>query len=95
MHDEILRDCGLIHRHQDRHRFGERHILNKRKELINRASPRTGYWDDPVRQVTPDEATMQFVRFFDGDEVGQRDFKFIEARITSFPTQHQLVVGTP
>jgi hypothetical protein len=59
--------------------------------MINRASARTGYWDDPVRQLTPDEATMHFVRFFDWDEVGQRDFKFIEASITSFPTQPQLV----
>jgi hypothetical protein len=59
--------------------------------LINRASPRTGYWDDPVREVTPSEATMHFVQFFDWDEIGLRDFQFIETRIVSFPTQPQIV----
>jgi len=59
--------------------------------MINRASPRTGFWDDPVSQVTPAEATMHFVRFFDWDELGLRDFQFIEARIASFPSQPQVV----
>ena len=58
--------------------------------LINRESPRTGYWDDPVRRIKAGEATLHFVRFFDWGELGIRDFQYIEARIAGFPTRPEL-----
>ena len=49
--------------------------------MINRGSPRTGYWDDPVREIAQRQARIQFVRFFDWDELGYRDFQYIESLI--------------
>ena len=60
--------------------------------MINRASPRTGYWDDPVRQIAPGELRMQFVQLFDWDELGARDFQYVETLIVDFPA-HPEVVG--
>jgi hypothetical protein len=59
---------------------------------INRASPRTGYWDDPVDRILPEEARMEFVQFFDWDELGPRDLKFVEVRIADFP-KHPALAG--
>lgn len=59
--------------------------------MINRASPRTGYWDDPVRQIASGEARMQFVRFFDWDELGYRDFQYVETLMVDVPAHPELV----
>jgi hypothetical protein len=59
--------------------------------MINRASPLTGYWDDPVSQIAPGEARMQFVSFFDWDELGFRDFQYVETLIVDFPAHPGLV----
>lgn len=59
--------------------------------MINRASPRTGYWDDPVRQIAPGEVRMQFVQFFDWDQIGARDFQYAETLIVDFPAHPELV----
>ena len=32
---------------------------------INRTPPSSGYWDDPVSSVVPNEIDLRFVRFFD------------------------------
>ena len=60
--------------------------------LINRTSPRSGYWDDPVKTVKASDVDLRFVRFFDWDELGQRDFAYIEVVVQAFP-QHPDLVG--
>ena len=59
--------------------------------MINRASPRTGYWDDPVTRVSPGDVRMQFVRFFDWDQLGLRDFQYAEVVIVESAVHPGLV----
>lgn len=59
--------------------------------MINRASPRTGYWDDPVRQIGPGDARMQFVRFFDWDQLGYRDLQYVETLMVDVSAHPELV----
>ncbi len=59
---------------------------------VNRASPPTGYWDDPVGRILPDDARLEFVRFFDWDELGPRDLQFVQVRIADFP-KHPALTG--
>jgi hypothetical protein len=58
---------------------------------INRSSPPSGYWDDPVDRVSPADVVLQFVRFHDFDELGLRDFEYLEVRIDKFLGQPHLV----
>jgi hypothetical protein len=62
--------------------------------LINRTSPPAGYWDHPVRSVKPEEVVLRFVRFWDWDDLGHRDFEYIEVAIEAFP-QHSDLVARP
>jgi len=59
--------------------------------MVNRSSESSGYWDDPVTRVRRDEAELRFVTFFDWNELGQRDFKFVLVRIVGWPAHPQLV----
>jgi hypothetical protein len=58
--------------------------------LINRSKPSCGYWDDPVDQIRSADAQLQFVRFF-FDQLGRRDFKFVEVAICDFASQPHVV----
>src|SRR5207244_8068244 len=49
--------------------------------LVNRTAQSHGYWDDPVGTVRRGDAEMRFVRFFDWDELGQRDLQYVQVRI--------------
>ena len=60
--------------------------------MVNRTVPPSGYWDDPVTAVIPNEIDLRFVRFFDWDELGHREFQFVEAIIQAFP-KHPALVG--
>ncbi len=59
--------------------------------MINRSIPRCGYWDDSVGQVKPSDVRLEFIRFFDFDELGRRDFRYLEVRVAEFTGQHGLV----
>ncbi|MBI5850619.1 MAG: hypothetical protein HZB39_06200 [Planctomycetes bacterium] len=59
--------------------------------MINRSTPRCGYWDDPVDRVCPSEVRLEFVNFFDFGELGRRDFRYVEVFICDFPSQPHLV----
>ena len=50
---------------------------------INRDLPRGGYWDHPPTMLLPGEADLRFVRWFDFDELGYRDFRYYEVQIVS------------
>jgi hypothetical protein len=51
--------------------------------LINRERPRSGYWDHPKQCIRAEDATLLLARFFDFDEVGLRDFRYLEVFISS------------
>jgi hypothetical protein len=50
---------------------------------INRDLPRGGYWDHPPTMLLPGEADLRFVRWFDFDPLGFRDFRYYEVHIVS------------
>ena len=52
--------------------------------MINRDPvEESGYWDHPVRQIVATEVSPRFVRWFDFDELGFRDLKYLLVRIAS------------
>jgi hypothetical protein len=59
--------------------------------MINRSTLRSGYWDDPVDRVGPSDVRLEFVNFFDFDELDRRDFTYVEVFIRDFPLQPQLI----
>jgi hypothetical protein len=58
--------------------------------LINRTSPPGGYWDDPVTTVKPDDVDLRFVWFFDWDEIGRREFEYLEVVVEACPAHPQV-----
>ena len=52
--------------------------------MINRdPGSESGYWDHPLRQVSPEDVSLRFVRWFDFDELGFRDLRYFLVRIAS------------
>lgn len=49
---------------------------------INREKERSGYWDYPLERICPGEADIRFIKFFDFDSLGFRDFSYYQVRIT-------------
>lgn len=58
--------------------------------MINRDVD-SGYWDHPVRELSRD-ATLQFVRFFDWDQLAIRDNGYVRVVIVKCP-DHPEVEG--
>jgi hypothetical protein len=56
-----------------------------------RAGDRNQYWDDPVNQVSESDAELEFLDYFDWDELSTVDFQYYRIRITAFPAQAHLV----
>lgn len=58
--------------------------------MINRTGD-SGYWDDPINMVKPEEVNLRFLEFFDfAGPQDYRDWKYYRARIQDFPTQKHL-----
>lgn len=51
----------------------------------------TGYWDDPVKAVTPGQAELLFVAYFDWDQMDYIDFRYFRVSIKSFDAHPELV----
>jgi hypothetical protein len=51
--------------------------------MINRDRPRSGYWDHPRDRLAPNDAELHLARFFDFDDIGLRDFRYLEVYIAS------------
>ena len=56
--------------------------------MLNR-EVESGYWDHPVTEIT-EEADIQFVRFFDWDQLATRDYRYVEVVVKSWPTKPEL-----
>ncbi len=59
---------------------------------VNRAAPRTGYWDHPPNRILPGEAELHFVRWFDFDQLDFRDFRYYEVQVAT-SSVHPEIVG--
>lgn len=59
--------------------------------MINREVKSVGYWDYPVKSISPDEAEMSFIDLFDFEQLGFRDFEFYRVRIVNSSTDKNLV----
>ncbi len=61
--------------------------------MIQRLSPETGsgYWDDPVDQVSVGKVEMHFLAVFDWNQLDYRNLKYYRVRIAAFAEQPHLV----
>jgi hypothetical protein len=59
--------------------------------LINRDLPRSGYWDHPVSLVRPGDVELRLLRFFDFDQIGCRDFEYLEVVVHASSTYPEIV----
>jgi len=57
--------------------------------LLSRGSD-TGRWDDPQATCTP-SARLNFISFFDWDQVGIKDNQFVKVLVASWPEHPELV----
>ncbi len=53
--------------------------------MLNRETD-SGYWDHPIREVTRD-AKLNFIAFFDWDQLDYRDNRYVRVRVESWPSQ--------
>lgn len=51
----------------------------------------TGYWDDPVNLVKPREAELQFIAYFDWNQMDYMDLRYYRVKIASFNAHPELV----
>lgn len=51
----------------------------------------TGYWDDPVNLVKPREAELQFITYFDWNQMDYIDLRYYRVKIASFDAYPDLV----
>lgn len=59
--------------------------------LINRATPATGYWDDPLKLIAASEIDMTLINFFDWDPYRQKDLRYYRVRINDCNSQPNLI----
>jgi hypothetical protein len=52
----------------------------------------TGYWDDPVNLVKPREAELQFIAYFDWNQMDYIDLRYYRVKIASFDAHPELVL---
>ncbi len=70
--------------------LSEYHVTGKNKELvvmINRTIPAAGYWDHPIQQINSEETDIRLISFFDWDEIGFRDMRYLRVRIVASPNK--------
>lgn len=57
--------------------------------------PREGtlnvYWDDPVKDIKPSDASLQFIDYFDWNNMGYVDFRYYRVRIITFAAFPHLI----
>ena len=64
-------------------------VLDFAPIMINREVD-TGYWDHPLTEITKD-VELSFVRFFDWDILGVRDYRYVRVRIDAWPSRSEVV----
>jgi hypothetical protein len=52
---------------------------------------RNRYWDDPVDKISPSDAKLRYLDFFDWNKMAYADFHYYRVRIESFDAQLHLV----
>jgi hypothetical protein len=56
--------------------------------MINRETD-SGYWDHPIREVTPD-AKLVFIRFFDWDQLDYRDNRYVRVQVEKWASHPEI-----
>ena len=52
-----------------------------------REGDRNRYWDDPVGEIKPSDAELEFLDYFDWNSMGYVDFQYYRVRVAAFPAQ--------
>jgi hypothetical protein len=60
--------------------------------MIQRSPTETGYWDDPVKQVSLGKVEMHFIDFFDWNQMAVLDYRYYRVSIRRFE-EHPHLVG--
>lgn len=61
--------------------------------MINRpSSDGNKYWDEPITRVKASDVSLEFIGYFDWNQVASRDFAYVRAKIKSF-SKHPDLVG--
>jgi hypothetical protein len=60
--------------------------------MVNRSSPASGYWDDPVTVLSALEVDLALIGFFDWDEYGTKDCRYYRVRIMDCKS-HPTLIG--
>jgi len=58
--------------------------------MINRSTPASGYWDDPVKVIKTSDVDLALIGFFDWDEYNQKDCRYYRVRIIDCKSQPNL-----
>lgn len=56
-----------------------------------RSGASTGYWDDPINLIKLGEAELQFIAYFDWNQMDYIDLRYYRVRIASFDSHPELV----
>ena len=56
-------------------------VVERTCEIMVNREMTSGYWDDPVRVVEPEDLQLRFLQYFDWDDLGVRDWAFYRVRI--------------
>ena len=59
--------------------------------IVNRTGD-GGYWDHPVTALVHDEYEIQFESYFDWDDLGIKDYRYMKSRILN-SKKHQEIIG--
>ncbi|HEY2546827.1 MAG TPA: hypothetical protein VGI46_12235 [Candidatus Acidoferrum sp.] len=51
----------------------------------------TGYWDDPLKLIRPEEAELLFIAYFDWNQMDYIDLQYYRVRVASFDAHPELV----
>lgn len=58
---------------------------------INREKKCSGYWDHPIKTISPDDVDLRFIDLFDFDKMGFREFEYYRVRIVDSSASQELV----
>ena len=56
-----------------------------------RSDQSSGYWDHPLNRISPGEAEMNFLRYFDWNRLDYVDFRYYRVKIARFDAKSELV----
>jgi hypothetical protein len=67
-------------------------VVDRTSEIMINRELASGYWDDPLRVVEPEDLELRFLQYFDWWDLGVRDWAFYRVRIVG-SAKHPPLIG--